>query len=138
LLAGTAVNDLLGNQIPMVFSSLITVLQHIKAGKLRAIAITSAQRYEGLPDVPTIAETLAGFDVPSWLAFFGPAGMPANVSKRLGDEIVKALKDPEIASKLNNAGLVVVAGGGDQLREMQKRDYELKGKIIRDADVKQQ
>jgi len=66
------------------------------------------------------------------------AGMPANVSKRLGDEIVKALKDPEIASKLNNAGLVVVAGGGDQLREMQKRDYELKGKIIRDADVKQQ
>jgi len=135
---GPAVNDLLGNQVPMVFSSLITVLQHIKAGKLRAIAVTSAQRYEGLPDVPTIAETLEGFDVPSWLAFFGPAGMPADVSTRLSGEIVKALKNPEIAAKLNTAGLVVVAGGGDELREMQKRDFELKGRIIRDADVKQQ
>jgi tripartite-type tricarboxylate transporter receptor subunit TctC len=133
---GPAVNDLLGNQIPMVFSSLITVLPHIKAGKLRAIAVTSTERYDGLPDVPTIAETLKGFDVPSWLAFFGPAGIPKNIADRLSGEIVKALKDPAIQSKLNAAGLVVVAGDGAALRDMQRRDYELKGKIIRDAGVK--
>lgn len=133
---GPAVNDLLGNQIPMVFSSLITVLPHIKAGKLRAIAVTSTERYPGLPDVPTIAETLPGFDVPSWLAFFGPAGIPPDIARRLSDEIVKALKDPAIESKLSAAGLVVVAGGAEALRDMQKRDHEVKGRIIRDAGVK--
>lgn len=134
---GPAVNDVLGNQIPAVFASVISVLPHIQAGKLRALAVTDARRYEGLPNVPTVAETYEGFDVPSWLAFFGPAKMPAPVAKRLSDAIVGALRDPAIKAKLDASGLVVPADPGPAaLAALQKRDYELKGRIIRDADVK--
>ena len=80
--------------------------------------------------------SLPGFEVPSWLAFFGPAGMPPAVSKRLSDEIVTALRDPEVKAKLTAAGLVVVAGGPAELAALQRKDYEVKGKLIRDAGVK--
>jgi tripartite-type tricarboxylate transporter receptor subunit TctC len=134
---GPAVNDVLGSQIPAVFASVITVLPHIQAGKLRAIAITNGKRYEGLPNVPTISETFDGFDVPSWLAFFGPAKMQAPAAKRLSDAIVAALRDPEIKARLDTSGLVVPADAGPgALADLQKRDFELKGKIIRDADIK--
>jgi len=133
---GPALNDVMGNQIAMLFASAITVIPHIQAGRLRAIGITTAQRWDKLPNVPTIAETIEGFDVPSWLAFFGPANMPAPVAKKLSDEILKALRDPEVRSKLSDAGLVVVAGGPAELAEVQRKDHELKGRIIRDANVK--
>lgn len=133
---GPALNDVLGNQIPMLFASAITVLPHIQAGRLRAIAVTGAVRYEGLPNVPTMAETLPGFEVPSWLAFFGPANMPEPVARRLSDEILKALRDPEVKARLTDSGLIVVAGGPAELTAMQRKDYELKGKLIRDAGIK--
>jgi tripartite-type tricarboxylate transporter receptor subunit TctC len=133
---GPALNDLLGGQIPMVFASAITVIPHINTGRLRAIGVTSAKRYEGLPNVPTIAETLPGFEVPSWLAFFGPAHMPEPIAKRLSDEILKALRDPQVKSKLSESGLEVVAGGPAELSAVQRKDFELKGKLIREAGIK--
>jgi tripartite-type tricarboxylate transporter receptor subunit TctC len=133
---GPALTDVLGAQIPMLFASLITVLPHIQGGRLRAIGVTGTSRYEGLPNVPTLGETLAGFDVPSWLAFFGPARMPEPVARRLSDELLKALRDPEIKAKLTDSGLVVVAGGPAELAEMQRKDYELKGRLIREAGIK--
>jgi tripartite-type tricarboxylate transporter receptor subunit TctC len=131
-----ALNDVMGGQIPMLFASAITVIPHIQTGKVRAIAVTSAARYEGLPNVPTVAETLEGFEMPSWLAFFGPAGLPEPVGRRLSDEILKALRDPEVRSKLSASGLVVVAGGPAELAAAQRKDYELKGRLIREAGVK--
>jgi tripartite-type tricarboxylate transporter receptor subunit TctC len=133
---GPALNDVMGGQIPMLFASAITVIPHIQSGRVKAIAVTSGQRYDGLPNVPTVAETLAGFEMPSWLAFFGPANMPAPVARRLSDEIVKALQDPEVKAKLTASGMVVVAGGPAELSAMQRKDYELKGKLIREAGVK--
>jgi tripartite-type tricarboxylate transporter receptor subunit TctC len=133
---GPALNDVMGGQIPMLFASAITVIPHIQSGKLRAIAVTSAQRYEGLPNVPTVAETLPGFEMPSWLAFFGPANLPEPVARRLSDEIVKALRDPEVKAKLTASGLVVVAGGPAELSAVQRKDYELKGRLIKEANVK--
>jgi tripartite-type tricarboxylate transporter receptor subunit TctC len=133
---GPALNDVMGAQIPMLFASLITVLPHIQGGRLRAIGVTGSTRYEGLPNVPTLGETLPGFDVPSWLAFFGPANLPAPVAKRLSDELLKALRDPEVKAKLTESGLVVIAGGPAELAALQKKDYELKGKLIREAGVK--
>ncbi|WP_167772602.1 Bug family tripartite tricarboxylate transporter substrate binding protein [Ramlibacter henchirensis] len=133
---GPALNDLIGGQIPMLFASAITVIPHIQGGRAKAIAITSAARWEKMPNVPTIAETLEGFDVPSWLAFFGPANLPAPIASRLSGEIVKALNDPEVKAKLTESGLIVVGGGPRELADMQRKDYELKGRIIRDAGVK--
>jgi tripartite-type tricarboxylate transporter receptor subunit TctC len=133
---GPALNDVMGGQIPMLFASAITVIPHIQSGRVKAIAVTSAQRYEGLPNVPTFAETLVGFEMPSWLAFFGPANMPPPVARRLSEEIVKALQDPEVKAKLTASGMVVVAGGPAELAAMQRKDYELKGKLIREAGVK--
>jgi tripartite-type tricarboxylate transporter receptor subunit TctC len=133
---GPALNDLMGGQIPMLFASAITVIPHIQSGKLRAIAITGTKRYEGLPNVATIGETYEGFDMPSWLAFFGPARMPEAVTKRLGDELVKVLRDPETRSKLSAAGLEVAAGGPAELAALQKREFEQRGKLIREAGIK--
>jgi len=133
---GPALNDLIGNQIPMVFASVITVLPHIKEGRLKAIGVTSATRYEGLPNVPTLAETLPGFEMPSWLAFFGPANMPAPVARKLSDELVKTLRDPEVKAKLTAAGMVVVAGGPDELTAIQRKDSEMKGQLIRDGNIR--
>lgn len=133
---GPALNDVMGGQIPMIFASAITVIPHIQSGRVRAIGVTGTSRYDGLPNVPTFAESLPGFDMPSWLAFFGPAGMPEPVARRLSDEIVKALRDQEVRAKLTAAGLVVVAGGPAELSAIQRRDFDAKGKLIRDANIK--
>lgn len=134
---GPAVTDVLGGQIPAIFSSVISVLPYIQSGKLRALAVTEARRYSGLPNVPTIAETYEGFDVPSWLAFFGPAKLPEPVAQRLNSAIRAALQDPEIKAKLDSNGLVVPADPSPKaLADLQQRDYALKGKIIREAGVK--
>ena len=74
--------------------------------------------------------------MPSWLAFFGPANMPEPVARRLSDEIVKALRDPEVKAKLSASGLVVVGGGAAELTAVQRQDYELKGRLIKEANVK--
>lgn len=132
---GPALNDTLAGQISILFASAITVLPHIKTGKLRALGVTTPKRYAGLPDVPAIAETLPDFDVPSWLAFFGPAKLPAPIARRLSDALVGALRDPEVNEKLTVNGMEVVAGGPEQLAALQRKDYEFKGKLIREAGI---
>ncbi len=133
---GPAVTDLLGAQIPMVFSSLITVLPHIKSGKLKAIGFTQASRYPGLPQVPTFAETLPGFEMNSWLGFFAPAKLPPAVTKRLHGELVKALRDPEVAGKLDAMGLMVVANSAEDFAEQVRKEMEQRGKLIQQAGIK--
>lgn len=129
-----AVQDALSNQIPMVISSAISVLPHIRADRLRAIAM-AARRFDDLPEVPAISETLAGFDMSTWLAFFGPAKLPAPIAKRFSDEMIKALQDPAVRKTLDDAGLEVVAAGPDVLAAAVSRDYEARGKLIREAGL---
>lgn len=133
---GPALNDVLGGQIPMVFASLVTVLPHIKSGKLRALAVTQGSRYPGLPDVPTVGETLPGFEMNSWLGFFAPAGLPEAQLKRLSDEIVKALHDAEVREKIESGGLTLMATGPAEFGAMVRRDFEQRGKLIPAAGIK--
>jgi tripartite-type tricarboxylate transporter receptor subunit TctC len=133
---GPALNDVLGGQLPMLFASLITVLQHIQSGRLRALGVTSAQRFEALPQVPAIAETLEGFELNSWLAFFGPAKLPEAIARRLSDEMASALRDPEVRTKLRDGGLVPVGSTAVELAEVVRRDVELRGRLIRAANIK--
>ena len=133
-----AVTDVLGGQVPMVFSSLITVLPHIRSGKLRAIAVTQATRYAGLPEVPTFAETLPGFEMNSWLGFFAPAGLPEAVTRRLNEELIKALRDPEVQPRLDAGGLIVATLSPADFAAMVRKEYEQRGRLISAAAVKLQ
>ena len=120
----------------MVFSSLITVLPHIKSGKLKAIGFTQATRYPGLPQVPTFAETLPGFEMNSWLGFFAPAKLPPPLTKRLHGELIKALRDPEVSAKLDGMGLMVVANTSEEFAEQVRKELEQRGKLIQQAGIK--
>lgn len=133
---GPAVNDLMGGSIPMVISSLITVLPHIKSGRLRAIAVPSSRREPALPDVPTFSETYAGTEINSWLGFWAPANLPPAVAQRLSDELIKALKSADVRAKLDAAGLVVTALSPAETGALVAREFEARGQLIRSAGIK--
>jgi len=135
---GPAVNDLIGGSVPMVFSSLITVLPHIKSGRLHAVAVTTQERYPGLPDVPTMAETYPGAVMNSWLGFFAPAKLPAPIAQRLSEEIRKALQSQDVKARLDAAGMVVVALDPAQSTAQVAREFDERGQLIKAAGIKAQ
>lgn len=100
-----ALNDVLGGQLPMLFASLPSSLAHIKAGKLRALAVSGATRSSVLPDVPTLAETLPGYNGTLWIGIFAPAGVPPDVFARLQDGMAKALASKDLRAKLEQQGV---------------------------------
>ncbi len=108
-----ALNDVLGGQLPMLFASLPSSLAHIKAGKLRAIAVSGAARSPVLPDVPTVAETVPGFNGTLWIGLFAPAGVPPDVLARLQDGMAKTLAAKDLRDKLEQQG-VELAGTIDK------------------------
>ncbi|MBD8658008.1 tripartite tricarboxylate transporter substrate binding protein [Oxalobacteraceae sp. CFBP 13730] len=100
-----AVNDLLGNHIAIMFDNMPSAIGHVKAGKLRPLAVTTAQRSPALPDVPTIAEAgVPGYEATSWFGLLAPAGTPAPVVTKLNAAILKALADPDVKKKLLEQG----------------------------------
>jgi tripartite-type tricarboxylate transporter receptor subunit TctC len=100
-----AVNDLLGNHIAIMFDNMPSAISHVKAGKLRPLAVTTAQRSPALPDVPTIAEAgVPGYEATSWFGLLAPAKTPAPVVARLNASILKALADPDVKNKLLEQG----------------------------------
>lgn len=103
--SGPLTTDLLGGQVTMSFDTLATVLPHIKTGKLRALAVTTATRSSALPDVPTLEEAgLKGFDIGTWFGVLAPAGTPGPVVARLNAEIVRIVKSPEFQQRMLAAG----------------------------------
>lgn len=120
-----ALNDLLGGQIQVGYVVVPTVLQHVKAGKLKMLAVIDDRRYSELPDVPTNREAMPGFEPKtSWLGFFGPANMPLAISARLTAELQKVVRDPEVARHLNSAGMPVVGSTGEQLAARLREDID--------------
>lgn len=132
---GPALNDMLGGQVPLGFTSLVTAAPHIKAGKLKALAITEKTRYKNAPQLPTIAETLPGYEMGSWLAFFAPPGLPPAVLKTLHGSITKALNAPDVMAKLEESGLMVVANTPEQFGAILKADYEFRGRLIKQNNI---
>ncbi len=132
---GQAITDFVGGQVPLMFSSLVTVAPHVKSGKARALGFVEAQRYAAMPSVPTIAETVPGFEMNSWLAFLGPAGLPQPIQARLHAEIVKALNAPDVRARLEPAGLVVIGSTPAELATMIKSDLDKRGRLIKAAGI---
>ena len=111
--SGPAVTDVVAGHVPLMFDTTLVVGAHVKSGKLRPIAVTSAKRVSSMPDVPTAAESgVPGFEVATWQAIFAPAGTPRPIIDRLNSEIANILKQPDTQARL--AELAVDVGGGSQ------------------------
>ena len=119
-----AINDLLGNQVDFSFQNVNAVLQHIKAGKLRAIAVTGDKRSPVLPDVPTLAEAgVKGAEVYSWQGFAAPKGLPPAIKTKLGNAVVAAANDPAFRKRMNEQGLEVVASTPAEFTAFQAKEW---------------
>jgi tripartite-type tricarboxylate transporter receptor subunit TctC len=128
----TALNDLLGGQIQFMFATIPSVIQHIHGGKLRALAVTSAQRSRSMPEVPTVQERgYPGFLAGSWFGFFAPKGTPAAVI----EQINKAVNDmlPSLEAQLVREGADPIGGTPEQFREFQRREFEKWRAIVRES-----
>jgi tripartite-type tricarboxylate transporter receptor subunit TctC len=125
-----ALNDVLGGQIPMAFASLPSCIQHIKAGKLRALGVSSRKRSPFAPDIPAIGETLPGFAGELWVGMFVGAGTPEPVVRKLAQEIDAAVASPEILEKFATLGVEKLAGGPEALASMLKTDLALWKPIV--------
>lgn len=134
--SGQAVIDLLGGQVQMMFSGMSSVMQHIKGGKLRALAVTGAQRSPAVPDVPTIAESgFPGFEATAWYGVLATAHTPKPVIDRLHAEIVRALALPEVKERLNNVGFELVGGTPDEFAAFIKSEIAKWNRVVRDAHI---
>ena len=135
--AAPAIVDLLAGNIQMRFSSVVPVLPHVKSGRLRGIAISSAKRYGPLPDTPTIGESgLRGYVVESFYAVVAPAGTPRAVIARLNAELVRNLKSPEVAAHMAADGAEVIASSPDELARALREDYARWAKPVKDSGAR--
>jgi tripartite-type tricarboxylate transporter receptor subunit TctC len=132
---GPAVADLVAGQIPLVFASLAAVVPFRQSGKVRILAVVERERYAALPDIPTIAETVPGFEMSSWLGFFAPAGTPAPIIDRLNHAIIAALRADDVRGKLEPAGLEVVGSTSAEFASVIRRDLALRGELIRSRGI---
>ena len=135
---GQAVIDVLAGQIPLLATAIPTVQAHIKAGKLKAIALTSAKRHASMPDLGTFAEAgITGFDVSAWYGMLAPAGTPKSVVARIHDEVVKILATAEMKERfLTTIGGDPVGGTPEQLAADIKSDIVRWAKIVKDSGIK--
>ena len=119
-----AINDLLGGQVEFSFQNVNAVLQHIRAGKLHAIAVTGDKRSPVLPDVPTLAESgVAGAEVYSWQGMAAPKGLPAAVKKKLSDAAIATMNDPAVKKRMLDQGLEIVASTPEAFTAYQAREF---------------
>jgi tripartite-type tricarboxylate transporter receptor subunit TctC len=134
---GPAVTDLLGGQIGVMITGALPLMQHIKSGKLRALAVASPKRLAILPDVPTIAESgYPGFAAVQWYGLFAPAATPPDVVATIYRDAVKALKDPSVAERLASEGAEPVGDTPAEFAAFVKSEIALWGKVIRESGAK--
>ena len=133
---GSFVPDLLGGQVQVVFPPIPTVIGYIRAGKLRALAVTSAARSEALPDIPTVAETVPGYEASAWYGMGVPENTSAEIIGRLNKEIVAALADSTIKARLSDLGAVPMPMTPGEFGKFIADETEKWGKVIRAAHIK--
>jgi tripartite-type tricarboxylate transporter receptor subunit TctC len=132
---GAAVNDLLGGHIGMAFLSLSAAVPQLSSGKIRIIAMVEKTRYSGLPDVPTIGETVPGFEMSSWVGLFAPTGTPKDIIAKLNAGATKVLTADGVKEKLATLGLVVVAGKPEEMAEVVKSAIAVRGELVKAAGI---
>jgi tripartite-type tricarboxylate transporter receptor subunit TctC len=134
---GPAMTDLMAGHVNLLFASILEGSGHIKAGKLKALAVTSAQRSPALPDVPTLAEAgISGAESGSWVALMAPAGTPKEVVDRIVADVKEVVADPQVRSQLVSQGATPQSSTPAQLQALIDSDKARYGKVIRDKGVK--
>ncbi len=133
---GAALSDLLGGQVQLIFGSMPTMVPQNKMGRLRGIAVTTARRNNAVPDMPTIAETVPGYEAILWYACWGPKNLPKEIVTRWNKEIARAINLPDMKERMAGEGLDPAGGPPDQLRDVLRRDVPKWTKVVKEANVK--
>lgn len=135
--AGPAMTDFLGGQVHLMFDNLPTALPHVKAGKLRALAVSTANRTPLTSELQTMAEAgLAGFDLATWFAFFAPAGTLREVVQKISSDMRRALTDPDTRQRLASAGVDICASTPEELAQFHRAELVKWAKIVKDSGAK--
>jgi tripartite-type tricarboxylate transporter receptor subunit TctC len=134
--AGPAIPDVIGGQVQLLFSAAAGTLAHVRAGKLRALGVTSAKRSVGAPDIPAIGEVLPGYELPSWFGLLAPAGTPKPIVERLHQALVRVLAIPEVRDTLVAQGFDPVGSTPQQFADQIRAELKLWPKVIRAAGIK--
>ena len=135
--AAQAATDLIGGQVQLYISSVPTLIGHVRSGKMRALAITSAKRGDDLPDVPSVAESgVRGFEAVTWFGFVAPAGTPKDIVSSLNTEIAKALQAPDVRKKLGDQGADILGGSPEQFGNLIKTDIARWAPVVKQSGAK--
>jgi len=133
---GAALTDLLGGQVQVMVATMPSAIEYIRAGKLHALAVTTAARSEALPDIPAVGDFLPGFEASTWYGVGAPRNTPAEIIDKLNKEINSALADPKMKAKLADLGGMVLGGSPADFRKLIAEETEKWGKVIRAANIK--
>ncbi len=133
--AGPALNDVIGNQVPIMFDNLPSSSPHIKGGTLRALGVTTKEKASSFPDVPTIAETIPGYETYTWNALFAPAGTPSEVIAKLNEAANKAMADPAVVERMKEFSATIVASTPEDLAAHVKAEIAKWTPVVNDANV---
>jgi tripartite-type tricarboxylate transporter receptor subunit TctC len=132
-----AVTDLLGGHVSLMFDNMPSALPHVKAGKLRALAVSTLKRSPVAPEIPTVAESgLPGFEVSVWFAVLAPAATPKPITERLNQVLVKALQAPDVRERLSSQGAEPIGNTPEEFTAVMKRDLVKWAKVVKDADIR--
>ena len=133
--AALVVNDVLAGQIPMGWGAPTAVMPHVATGKLKILGVSVPQRVASLPDVPTIAESVPGFNLELWFAVAAPAKTPPDILARYSKDIAEIVAQPDVQDRIRKVGLTPAYMAGDKFHEVIRSDHERFGKFIRDAGI---
>ena len=133
-----ALTDLLGGQVQVAFGGLPSSIEHIRTGKLRALAVTTATRSEALPNIPTVGEFVPGYEASMWYGIGAPKNTPAEIVAKLNTEVNAALADPKLKARLADVGGTVLAGSSADFGKLIAEETEKWGKVVKFAGIKPQ
>jgi tripartite-type tricarboxylate transporter receptor subunit TctC len=133
---GPALTDLLGGQVQVMFPSTVSSIEYVRAGRLRALAVTTATRSETLPDLPTVGEFVPGYEASTWFGVGAPQATPAEIVEKLNKEINAGLADPKIKARLADLGGAPLALSPAKFGKLIADETEKWGKVIRVANIK--
>ena len=134
--SGPALTDLLGGQIQVSFAAVPVTMPHVKTGRLRAIAITTARRVAAVPEIPPIADTLPGYETILWYGILAPKGLKKELLARWSSEVAALLKNPEMRERMAAEGFETGDTGAAHLREVMQRDIVKWSKVVKEANIK--